>query len=435
MAKVTAPKIDYDAFWNLGMASIRELESDRGILASHKSEMYGCIFGRDSLITALLLLEVYKGSRDPYLLALVRKILHNLTLLQGKRFNIESGEEPGKCIHEYRVSGHEHLTRDHNPPWYLYPDGAMRNYDTVDATHLLLIAFQEYLKASEDKQFIEEHILSIRFALSWVLQYADTNEDGLFDYTFRSGRTYGGLVTQSWMDSTESTFFEKSKVEPEYPIAPVEVQGYAFSALHHWGTYFAETDPKLAETLKAKADRLQEEFNNRFIVPRGSATRLAFALDGTGKQMRSSRSSMGHVLWSCWDDPIINERRSVLQPEHIPGLVKRLMRKDIFVPKAGLRTLSTRSSGFEPNSYHNGSIWPHDTVMVALGFERFGYTEEAHRVYRALMRAYKRFVSPIELFTFQRTHRPYVGQNGQHACQMQAWSAAALLVIVQRLRG
>src|ERR1051326_65155 len=113
----------------LGLNTIKELETERGILASGRQEIYGCIFGRDSLLTALKLLKAYEHTGDVYLLGLVNKILANLSELQGKNVNIESGEQPGKCIHEYRPTGHEHLTGQHTPPWFLYGDGIMRNYD------------------------------------------------------------------------------------------------------------------------------------------------------------------------------------------------------------------------------------------------------------------------------------------------------------------
>src|SRR4051812_47702521 len=118
------------ALWDLGFETIKELEIEQGILASGKEEIFGCIFGRDSLITSLKLLRVYEKTKDPYFLTLVRKVLQNLAALQGTQINIESGEEPGKCIHEYRPSNHEHLTKDLETPWYLYPDNIMRNYDS-----------------------------------------------------------------------------------------------------------------------------------------------------------------------------------------------------------------------------------------------------------------------------------------------------------------
>src|SRR6185437_15082746 len=123
--------------WDIGYSALRELETEQGILASGKEEIFGCIFGRDSLITTLEMLRAYERTGDAYLLALAHKVLTNLIALQGKEVNIESGEEPGKCIHEFRPSNHGHLTGHSEHPWYVYPDDVMRNYDTVDATPLL----------------------------------------------------------------------------------------------------------------------------------------------------------------------------------------------------------------------------------------------------------------------------------------------------------
>src|SRR6266481_6407163 len=121
----------HEELWRIGVQAIQELETERGILASGRTDLFGCIFGRDSLITALFLLEVYERTQDAYFILLVRTILIHLAKLQGREVNIESGEEPGKMIHEFRPDNHGHLTFDANHPWYRYADGMLRNYDTV----------------------------------------------------------------------------------------------------------------------------------------------------------------------------------------------------------------------------------------------------------------------------------------------------------------
>src|SRR6185437_1638180 len=163
--------------WDLGYKTIQELETDQGILASGKEEIYGCIFGRDSLITSLELMKAYERTHDEYFLPLVRKILVNLASLQGKTLNIESGEEPGKCIHEFRPTNHEHLTIGLDHPWYIYPDKAMRNYDTVDATPLFLIAVHEYYSLTKDDAFLNAIMPNVYYALDWLLIYGDSNHD------------------------------------------------------------------------------------------------------------------------------------------------------------------------------------------------------------------------------------------------------------------
>ncbi len=413
--------------WKLGMQSIRELEAERGILASGRNEVYGCIFGRDSLITSLGLLRAYEKSKNPYFTGLVRKVLINLAQLQGTQTNIESGEEPGKIIHEYRPDKHEHLTTGPRA-WYVYPTGEMRNYDTVDATPLFLMTVHAYMRATGDEQLAQELMPSIRAALNWLLHHADTNGDGFIDYWFHPKRTKGGLTTQSWMDSSESLFFEHSEERPAYPIAPVEVQAYTFVALMEWADYFNEKENVLSLELRSRAERLKELFNRRFVVNTSDkTTTLAFAIDGKGRALSSARSSMSHVLWAAYTNQF-GKKVSILADARIPGLVSRLLSWDLFVQRAGVRTLSSRSRKFDAGSYHNGSIWPHDTSMLADGLDNFGYIHQAAGVRRALHRAYRYFKTPIELFAFtKRRFAEYETPTGGRACRTQAWSAVSLL--------
>jgi glycogen debranching enzyme len=422
----------YGNLWNLGVKSIKELETERGILASGREEVFGCIFGRDSLITSLSLLLVYKKTGDTYFLELVKKILSNLALLQGKEVNIESGEEPGKCIHEYRPKDHERLTAIGAGSWYVYPDKAMRNYDSVDATPLLLMAFYKYYKASGDESFLVQHLPNIRQAISWLTQYGDSNGDGFIDYRFHPDRIYGGLKTQSWMDSAESIFYESSNEIPSYPIAPVEVQAYTYVALREWGEYFLLHDQDLAEDLLKRAKILKERFNSTFVINRRGRFSLGFALDGNKKLLKSARSSMSHCLWAVAGDE--SKKESILDNEYVPGLVTRLLSRDLFLPRAGIRTVSSRSSHFDPRSYHNGSVWPHDTAILAEGLEKWGYSDEARRVRQSLLHAYSHFSTPIELFAYYRGRfREYQNPSGGGACRVQAWSAASILSTVSSL--
>mgnify|MGYP002335997933 CR=1 FL=1 len=390
----------------MSLRSLRELESDGGILASGRDEAYGCVFGRDSLIVALQLLRAYRREHNPYYLDLTEKILRSLSSLQGRHRMIESGEEPGKIIHEYRSSKHEHLTQLLEDPWFLYPEGVLRNYDSVDSTPLFLIAVSEFERAGGNKTAVNQLMPAVRAALRWLNSF-----DKFITYEFHPERTHGGLRTQSWMDSVESVFFEKSSTAPVYPIAPVEVQAYAWSAFMRWG----ETD---------RAARLKENFNTCFLIRHPDSVSLASALDGSGRKLSSARSSMGHVLWASYDGECI------LDAKYRDLLRKRLLARDLFVPQAGIRTLSSRSSRFDPMSYHNGSIWPHDTAMLAEGLENFGFTEDTQRVRDGLLNAYLYFQTPIELFSYHRGIREYAPKNGHRACRVQAWSAAALLGIL-----
>jgi len=414
------------------LKSLQELETPQGVLASARDEAYGCIFGRDSLIVSLELLRAYKRTKNSYFLELVERSLRTLANLQGRHRNIESGEEPGKIIHEYRPERHEHLTRLAEDPWFLYPEGVLRNYDSVDATPLFLIAVSEYSKVG-DERFLITIMPAVRAALKWLNKF-----DGFVTYSFHTERRHGGLKVQSWMDSTESLFYEDSNDRPPYPIASVEVQAYSWAALRAWGQ-------------EERAAKLKEIFNEQFVLRGQKNLTLAFALDGEGRKLTSARSSMGHVLWAVYMKPefpgqngLVEAKPTrgpfgkgipaecILNDEYIPALRDRLLSRDLFVPKAGIRTLSSRSLRYDHMSYHNGSIWPHDTAMLAKGLENFGFEEDAKAVRQALLRAYAHFKTPVELYSWHRGLREYAPANGHRACRVQAWSAASLLALLQK---
>lgn len=417
---------NWNYYWKLGLDTVKELETDRGILASGREELYGAIFGRDSLITSLKLLSVYKQTRIEDFRNTVKKVLLTLTELQGREVNIESGEEPGKCIHEYRPERHEHLTRDLSKPWYLYPDKVMRNYDTVDATPLFLIAAYRYYQASNDEYFINRILPNINLALRWILDWGDSNGDGFIDYAAPANRRFGGLINHNWMDSIDSVFHEDGS-EVIYPIAPVEVQAYTYLALKLWEKYFSSHLDPFYLTLNKRARELKNIFNEQFILSEGSPEYLASAIDGRGKTVTSVRSSMGHTFWASLTMDDDGEVEGILESVVADDVVKRLMAPDMFEPDAGIRTLSSLSSGYKPNSYHNGSIWPHDNSMIAEGFDNYGYFEEAERVRRALLKAVSHFKTPIELFVYEKDYQEYQSPRGQTACKLQAWTAASLL--------
>ncbi|MBX4189079.1 hypothetical protein KW785_00605 [Candidatus Parcubacteria bacterium] len=399
--------------WSIGFETIKELETEEGILASDKQEIFGCIFGRDSLITSLKLLKTYNKTKDPYFLLLVKKILRNLAKLQGQDFNIESGEEPGKIIHEFRETGHQHLTGRVERPWFLYPDNAMKNYDSVDSTPLFLIAVARYVQQSGDTQFAEEVRPNVEMALAWVLGSMKGDRLGFLSYQFHPDRKHGGLVTQSWMDSHESIFHEDGAPTP-YPIAPAEVQAYAYLALRLW---------KHDDAVKS----LKENFHKHFVFDDEECL-IAFGLDGHGKPMLSARSSMGHLLWASLNSDLDGVLDCILDKAYLPRLAQRIMLPDLFEPKAGVRTLSKKSRCFDPLSYHNGSIWPHDTAMIAEGLANFGFAHEAAEMRASLWYAWDFFKTPIELFTYtDKGYREYESAHGQRACKKQAWSAASIL--------
>ena len=262
-------------------------------------------------------------------------------------------------------------------------------------------------------------------ALAWVLQAFEENQDGFVGYKVHAERTSGGLRVQSWMDSSESLFFEDRDEEPSYSIAPVEVQAYAYRALSVWHLLLQEDEPDLARLLLSSARNLREHFYEHFMLPNGTP---AFALDGQSRMLPSARSTMGHCLWMGARDEGIYY--SLFAPEDVGRVVTRLMQPDLFEPDAGIRTLSKKSLHFKANSYHNGSIWPHDNALIALGMRDAGFEKEAGEVRDAVLSAYAHFEIPLELFVYDAGLKEYKSETGQGACKTQAWSAAGLLAVL-----
>lgn len=421
-------KLDLNYLETMSEEAIRSLETEQGILASSKNEAYGCIFGRDSLISGLKLLKVDKQLGTKKYFPLLRKILINLCQLQGTRRNIESGEQPGKMIHEFRPKGHEHLTVLMNPPWYVYENQVLRNYDSVDSTPLFLILLYRYWQASSDSNFLAQVLPNAEAALNWIIDSGDGNQDGLIDYELPENRKFGGLITQNWMDSSESVFHETGG-KIIYPLAPIEVQAYAWLALTLWSNYYEKSDLAKAANLRKRAEELKKLVVEKFSSkdPAGNWF-LANKIDGRGRRFRSVRSNMGHCLWASLNEKDDGKVDSVIDSEQAKLICSRLMHPDMFSASAGIRTLSSFSEKYNPISYHNGSIWPHDNGMIAEGFENFGFFQESELVKRAILTAIAHFKTPIELYGFDHGgYLDYVSESGQKACRVQAWSAATIL--------
>ena len=189
--------------------TILELSTTEGINASSKDDVYGCIFGRDSAISILKIIKAcatpsVTAEEKEKLLAICRRGLLTLVNLQGKETNLESGEEPGKFIHEYRPDNYERLLSLDAKPWYVYPNGQLRNYDSLDSTPLTLIAIYRYWQLTRDDEFLLSVLPSVESGLNWIITYGDKDKDFLLEYELPKERKHGGLVVQSWTDSHES---------------------------------------------------------------------------------------------------------------------------------------------------------------------------------------------------------------------------------------
>lgn len=407
--------------------SLLSLATEDGINASSKDEIYGCIFGRDSALTILKIIHIYARKATPCeakLMQIARRALLTLCALQGKEKNIESGEEPGKFIHEFRKSKFEHLTNRLDKPWYLYPDGILRNYDSIDSTPLALIALYKYWEATNDKEFLITVLPYVEMGLNWIITFGDKDKDGLIDYTLEADRQHGGLVVQSWTDSYQSLkgpdgFF------PKYPISPVEVQGKAWLSLKLWSFFYQDFSPSFAQKLASQADLIKRNFNQLFVFKDNGYFYAGQAIDGDKKLIKTITGNPLICLWAA------DRKECIIENKFIDSMVRRAFQPDLFDSDAGIRTMSISSPTFNPNRdcYHNGSFWPMLNGLISEGLENFGFETEAKLLKEASLKPILYFNSPIELYVKDQdgNFAEYLSPSGQGGCRVQAWSAAAAL--------
>lgn len=413
------------SLFKIAYQTILELETPLGINASGKEGRYAAFFGRDSMITGLKLLRVYQKRPDETYLRIIDKTLRTATKLQGKEINYLSGEKPGKIVHEYREEGYYHLT-DETQPWYVYPDKTLRNYDSTDSTPLFLILAAEYFNLIKDMDFLENILDPVEKAFSWAEKYGHKGGARIFlEYQLHRPKFIGGLVNQGWMDSKDSLLlFGKP---PKEAVALVEHQGYYFKALRLWSEIYKKIDKEKAKKYKNRADKLKSEFNRLFLMKDGDLFYFSYATIAQKAHLIEIRSNPGHCLWSSIK--VGDKYESIINNQYIEDVVHRLLKEDLFVPNAGIRTLSTKSKFFDPNSYHNGSIWPFDNGLIAEGFENFGFKKEAEQVKQAVLNAVTKFGTAIELYCADGKGglKQYKEENGHSGSQKQAWTAATIL--------
>lgn len=422
--------------------TILELSHDKGINASGKDDVYGCIFGRDSAISIIKILKVCKDSaiisqeERHRLLDICKKGLQTLVELQGKETNNESGEEPGKFIHEYRPNNYERLLQMEKP-WYIYPDGELRNYDSLDSTPLTLIALYRYWEITGDEAFLLSVLPAVESALNWIITYGDRDKDYLLEYILPDDRRHGGLAVQSWTDSTESMYDALGNF-PDYPIAPVEVQGYAWLSLLLWADYYADSrlnysrTKRFARSLRLQAKGLKSQFNKLFIFKDGTDYYAAQALDGSKNQIKTVTGNPVLLLWAAYKKG--KKVSTILKDKYVPHIVNRAFYDDMFDKDAGIRTMSTKSDTYIPgqNSYHNGSFWPKLNGMSHEGLVNFGFYQEAYMLKAATLKPIEYFGSPIELYikNDNGSYELYRNPDGQESCKIQAWSAASAFDLI-----
>jgi glycogen debranching enzyme len=365
---------------------------------------YAVPFGRDALICAY---QTLGWNPD-----LARGTLRLLARYQGVKVDEYTEEEPGKIFHELRRGELARLGEIPHRPFY----------GSVDSTPLFALLFAETVKWTGDRALWRELLPAAERALTWSdSPYGDPDRDGYVEY----GQRGATLRSQGWKDSQDS-LSQPDGSWSALPAALVEVQAYVYAAKTGLADLYAiDGDSKRAERLRAEAAELRERFERDFWMPDQSS--YAQALDAKKRQVPAVTSNAAHALWG-----------GISTPEHAALLVRRLMEPDMYTGW-GLRTLSSRYPTYNPMSYHNGSVWPHDSAIAAQGMARYGFREEANEIVSGLVEAGRRFPNAQlpELFCgFQRDLR-FSSRPADYlvSCIPQAWSAGMIFHNLRTLLG
>ena len=403
--RISTSSDSFNAWLNRSTADLRMLAegNPEGPYPYAGVPWFSTVFGRDGIITALECLWMAPS--------FAQGVLNYLAQTQADTEIPEQDAEPGKILHEMR-RGEMAATKE--VPFARY-------YGSVDATPLFVLLLGAYLERTADLRFAKSIWPHARRALQWMDEYGDRDKDGFIEYEKRSER---GLVQQGWKDSHDSIFHADGRIANP-PIALCEVQAYAYAAKRA-GAVLARAlgEPDLADQLEEDAQSLQKLFEQAFW--NDDLRTYVLALDGQKKQCAVRASNAGHALY-CG---IVSEARAV-------SVASVLMSQEMF-SGWGVRTVGSSEPRYNPMSYHNGSIWPHDNAIIAAGISRYGLRSAATSLFDSLYEAsrYMELQRMPELFC--GFHRRPDGSGPTLypvACAPQAWAAGAVFLMLNSCLG
>ncbi len=364
---------------------------------------FSTVFGRDALVTAMQCLWA-----APWI---AESVLKYLALHQAVEIIPEQEAEPGKILHEMR---HGEMANLHEVPFGLY-------YGSVDSTPLFVLLAGMYFDRTGDTDTVKAIWPNILAALDWIDQYGDADHDGYVEYRARSEK---GLVQQGWKDSHDAVFHSDGTLA-DPPIALCEVQAYVYGA-RLAAARIAQTlgQTELAQKQILQAQKLQQAFDSEFWDD--DLGSYVLALDANKKPCRVLTSNAGQALIT-----------GIVSPEKAARLAATLFDENLFCGW-GIRTVASNQIRYNPMSYHNGSVWPHDNSLIAAGLARYGYKQQAEQLLAAILEAstFMELNRLPELFCgFHK--RPGVEGPTLYpvACSPQAWSAGAAYLFVDACLG
>ncbi len=360
------------------------------------------LFGRDSLIAALQTVLVYPD--------FARGALEVLGELQATALDDEHDAEPGKILHEMRHGELAVLRKVPHTPYY----------GTADATPLYLITLHVAWRYSGDRGLLHQHLPAAERCLAWIDAHGDADGDGFQEYRRRAS---AGYENQGWKDAGDAVMHpDGSPVEGSKALC--ELQGYVFDAWNRMAEIYDVLDrADDAARLRGKAADLARRFDETFWDEASGF--YAYCLDGAKARVLTVASNPGHLLMS-----------GIVPPHKAARVVERLMRPDMW-SGWGIRTLSADHPSYNPHSYQNGSVWPHDNSLIAFGFKRYGFHEEAGRIARDVSEA-------ASFFALHRLPELYAGipRDGANfpvqyvgANVPQAWAAGSVFLLMQAMLG